>query len=120
MAGALARYGIERAWPSSPPSFPWTTLAINLAGCLLIGVLLVALLEGGLTASWLRPLLAVGLIGGFTTFSTFAVEALELVDAQAVRTAILYVVVSVLAGMCFVWLGSRSVRLARRRKRRGE
>jgi CrcB protein len=108
--GALARFGIETVWPWVPPEFPWATLSTNLLGCVLIGVLLVATLEARPAAWWVRPTLAVGVIGGFTTFSTLAVEAVVLVDEQAQRVALVYLCVSVIAGLGCVWLSAQLTR----------
>ena len=116
-AGALARYGIETLWAWQPPGFPWATLVVNLAGCALIGIVLVLLLEVARAPWWVRPLVAVGLIGGFTTFSTFAVEAVQLVDGSALGTAMLYVVVSVVAGLLCVWCAAHLTRQSFRRVR---
>jgi len=109
--GALTRYGADQLWPWHPPAFPWTTAAINVVGCLAIGLLLVWVLEGPPTPWWLRPLVAVGAIGGFTTFSAFAIEAVLLSDEGAVASAGLYVALTVVLGLIAVWL---SVTLARR------
>ncbi|WP_405379144.1 MULTISPECIES: fluoride efflux transporter FluC [Streptomyces] len=72
--GALARYGAALRWPTPPGAFPWTTLVVNVLGCLLIGGLLVALTEVWAAHPLLRPFLATGVLGGFTTLSTYAVE----------------------------------------------
>ena len=82
--GALARWGVAEALPPSPGGWPWATLLVNLTGCLLLGVLL-----GGPrapappAAPGSRPFLGVGVLGGYTTYSTFAVE----VGAAWSRTA---------------------------------
>ncbi|UED85935.1 fluoride efflux transporter FluC [Streptomyces profundus] len=73
--GALARFGAGRLWPTAPGAFPWTTLAVNAVGCLLIGCLLVAATELWSARPLLRPFAGTGLLGGFTTFSTYAVDA---------------------------------------------
>src|SRR3954453_9970879 len=78
--GALARWGVAAALPSSPGGWPWVTLLVNLTGCLLIGVLLAVLLARFPSSHWLRPFLATGVLGGYTTWSTFAVETVALVD----------------------------------------
>ncbi|WP_104525757.1 fluoride efflux transporter CrcB [Blastococcus atacamensis] len=97
--GALARWGLAEALPSSLPGWPWATLLVNLTGCLLLG-LLAAVLAGRAPGSpWARPFLGVGVLGGFTTYSTFAVETVRLADAGAAGTAAGYVVVSVVGGI---------------------
>lgn len=72
--GALARYGADRAWPDAPDQFPWTTLGINVLGCALIGALMVLVSERGPVHALWRPLLGTGVLGGFTTFSTYTVD----------------------------------------------
>ena len=81
-AGALLRWGIGEQWPVLPGQLPWSTLWINISGCLAIGILM-ALIEEVLAGRvYVRPLLGVGFLGGFTTFSTFAVETRALLDAH--------------------------------------
>ncbi len=109
--GALARWGVDAALPSPAPGWPWATLLVNLTGCLLLGVLLGAVLPRFPRHAWLRPLLATGVLGGYTTYSTFAVDVVRLVDAGAVGTAAGYVVASVVGGVLATAAG---VRLGRR------
>ena len=97
--GALARWGVATALPHSPRGWPWATLLVNLTGCALIGVLLAVLLARFPAHLWLRPFLVTGVLGGYTTFSTFAV------DAGAPATAAGYVVVSVVGGLLAVVAG---------------
>lgn len=82
-------------------SFPLATFIINILGCFIIGVLISAIPVN----SNLKLTLIVGFCGGFTTFSTFARESLELVNQQQSGLALLYVVASCLLGICAVWLG---------------
>ena len=96
--GALARWGVATALPYSPGRWPWATLLVNLTGCLLIGVLLAVVLARFPTSPWLRPFLATGVLGGYTTWSTFAVDTVALVDGGRPAMAVGYVVVSVLGG----------------------
>jgi fluoride exporter len=103
--GALARWGLAEALPHSPGSWPWATLLVNLVGCLLIGVLLAVLLARFPKSRWLRPFLAVGVLGGFTTYSTFAVDVVRLTGAGRGPLAVAYVVVSVLGGVLAVLVG---------------
>ena len=98
VVGALARWGVATALPAGSGGWPWATLLVNLSGCLLIGVLLAVLLARFPEHPWLRPLLAVGVLGGYTTFSTFAVEVVAFGAAGAWFTAVAYVLGSVLGG----------------------
>ncbi|MGY1622487.1 fluoride efflux transporter CrcB [Geodermatophilus sp. SYSU D00965] len=97
--GALARWGIGTALPRSPDGWPWATTLVNLTGCLVLGVLLGVLFARYPDHPWLRPFLGTGVLGGYTTFSTFAVETVELADVGAWTTAVAYVAVSVLGGV---------------------
>jgi CrcB protein len=100
--GALARYGISELLPEHRGELPVGTLLVNLVGCLLLGVLVAHHRE----SAWLRPVLGTGVLGGFTTFSTFAVQSDHLLD-RAPGIALLYVAVSVLGGLAAVQLGLR-------------
>jgi CrcB protein len=104
--GGLARWAVGLAVPWEPPSVPVATLTVNLVGCIAIGVLLTVWTEGPTPPWWARPFAAVGFVGGFTTFSAFALEGVRLVDAGAPGTAIGYIAVSVVAGLVLVRLSS--------------
>ena len=93
--GSEARYGIDRLIPPPVAGFPWATLLINVTGCLLIGVLMVVLIEVWSPHRDARPFLGVGVLGGYTTFSTFAVDAVRLVRAHHAGAAAGYVVATV-------------------------
>ena len=103
--GALARYGLIRAFPISAGHFPATTLAVNLSGAFLLGVLLEALLRRGRPDHWLRILAGVGVLGAYTTFSTFADETALLARGGHVATAVVYDAVSLVGGVVAVVLG---------------
>ncbi|OZM84033.1 camphor resistance protein CrcB [Pseudonocardia sp. MH-G8] len=75
--GALARWGVGLALPTPPGAPPWPTLGINVAGCLLMGLLL-GVLSRRRTHPLLRPFAGTGVLGGFTTFSGYAVDGLGL------------------------------------------
>lgn len=107
--GTLARYGLETAFPTDLANFPWTTLWINLAGCLLLGVVLYIVFERRPPSRLLRPFLAIGVLGGFTTFSTFAVEVAQRAPDH-VRIAAAYLAVSLVGGPLAVLAGSAAVR----------
>jgi CrcB protein len=96
--GAEGRYALGVLWPAAAPSFPWTTLLVNVAGCLGLGVLMVVLFEFLDTPHrLLRPLLGTGVLGGFTTFSTFSLDVEHLVRSGRPAAAAAYLAVSVLA-----------------------
>jgi fluoride exporter len=97
--GALARWGLGAALPSPAGGWPTATLVVNLTGCLLIGVLLAVLAARAPASPWLRPFLATGVLGGYTTYSTFAVDVVQLADAGAWATAAGYVLLSVVGGV---------------------
>jgi CrcB protein len=105
--GALARWGLAEVLPS-PGGWPWATLLVNLTGCLLLGLLIAVVAVRLPEARWPRPFLAVGVLGGFTTFSAFAVEVVEQVDAGAALLAAAYVLASVVGGIGAVALGARA------------
>ena len=104
--GALARWGTAEALPSSPGGWPWATLLVNLTGCLLLGALSEGLVLRAPEASWPRPLLGVGILGGYTTYSAFAVEVVHLVESGATLVAGAYVAASVLGGVAAVAAGT--------------
>lgn len=103
VAGALARYGLGRTFPTAPGAFPWTTFAINVVGCLLIGILISIV---GTHPVW-RPLLGTGVLGGFTTFSAYAVDAERLLHAGQAGVALLYIGGSVITALLATYAGHR-------------
>jgi len=103
--GALARWAVAEALPQTPGAWPWATFAVNIAGCLLIGILLAVLLARFPHSAWLRPFLAVGVLGGFTTYSTFAMDAVRLTDDGHPLLAAAYVLASVTGGVAAVVVG---------------
>jgi CrcB protein len=105
--GAFARWVVAGALPRSSGDWPWATLAVNLGGCLLIGVLLAVLAARRPDDEHLRTFLGAGVLGGFTTFSAFAVEAADLLRADAPGLAAAYVAVSVLGSLLAVAAGLR-------------
>jgi CrcB protein len=112
--GATARYALGRAYPQEPTGFPWTTFAINVAGCLLLGVLMVLVTEVWTSRPLVRPFLGVGVLGGFTTFSTYIGESKRLVDAGAAGIALVYLAGTVVAAVAATWVGLNLARGALR------
>lgn len=90
--GSLLRWGVEAALPPSPGTVPWATLLVNVVGSALLGAAIVLLGRGALWAGR-RAFLTTGLLGGFTTFSTYAVQAAVLLD-QAPGVAVVYTVLT--------------------------
>jgi CrcB protein len=117
--GAEARYGWQRAVPHPPGGFDWATFGVNVSGCLLIGVLMALITELWPGQRLLRPFLGVGVLGGFTTFSAYAVDIEQTVAAGAAPTALAYLGGTLVAALCAVWLGATTaggaLRAARRR-----
>ena len=122
MLGASARHGFELAWPTSSGGMPWATFTINTSGCLLIGVLMVFVVEVGGAHPLVRPFLGVGLLGGFTTFSTYTVEATGLLTGDHPGLALGYlfgtVLVALVAVVMGVGLARAGVRVRGRARRR--
>lgn len=106
-AGTLLRYGVSQAAPVGADTFPTTTLIINVMGALALGLLLGALTRHRPTDTLWRPLVGVGVLGGYTTFSTFAVESVQLIRTDRVLTAAAYVTTSILVGVLAARLGER-------------
>lgn len=90
--GAEARYVLGVLFPETPGGVPWTTLVVNVSGSLVIGALLTVLIERTTPHPLLRPLLATGVLGGYTTFSTWSVGVLELLGAGRVTAGLGYLV----------------------------
>lgn len=104
--GALLRYWVSTGvYLMLGRGFPYGTLAVNVLGSLLMGVLYILFLERMTVAPEVRASVLVGLLGAFTTFSTFSIETLNLVEQAAYLKAGLNVLLSVLACLIAVWLG---------------
>lgn len=119
--GAEARYGLSLALPHSDRQFPFSTVLINVTGCLLIGALMALLLELPAPHRLARPFLGVGVLGGYTTYSSFAVEVQRLLLHHRPLTALAYVAVTTFGCAGAVWLASalasRVIEALRRRRR---
>ena len=110
--GALSRYGVD-SWIErhTESAFPWATFTINISGCLAVGFLIAAFVDRHRAPEWLRIGVVVGFCGGYTTFSTFSQETLDLVETRAVAVAASYVGASVALGVAAVLVGTRLGRL---------
>jgi CrcB protein len=97
--GSVARYGVGRVMgPQVTSQVPWQTFFVNATGAFIIGLLLVAAARLG-WPGWWRPFLAVGILGGYTTFSTFALETVELALRGSYLTAGGYALGSLAVGL---------------------
>jgi CrcB protein len=109
--GGLARYVIGSAvMQRFGGRFPLGTLVVNVSGCFLIGILLPLLTERGEPRPNLRLLLVVGVLGGYTTFSSFAWESFQAIDEGSRWIGFANVALSVILGYLAVWCGALLVR----------
>jgi fluoride exporter len=111
--GSVLRYWVSGAVYSvaAAPRFPWGTLVVNVAGCFAIGLLGGLAESRGLLTASVRLFLLIGLLGGFTTFSTFGYETLALLREQALARAALNVGLQLTLGLTAAWAGLASSRL---------
>jgi len=109
--GAAGRYGASLIWPTQTGAFPWTTLWVNVLGCAVIGVFMVVISDVWVAHRLVRPFFGTGVLGGFTTFSTYAVDIQKLVDEGRPRTGLAYLAATLVAALMAVWL---AVTVARR------
>lgn len=122
VVGAVCRYELGLAWPTAAGHFPWPTFAVNVIGCVLIGVVMV-LTSDVFAVHWLvRRALSTGLLGGFTTFSTYAVDVERLLATDHPGLALADLVLTVFACLVGVVLSTRLTRrlYARRIRAREE
>ena len=108
--GAMARQLVGEAWPTAGGSFPWGTFLINVSGSLLIGILISVLGQLPAQPRLVRPFLGVGILGGFTTFSTYAVQSHDLVSSGHPLVAVVYLGGTVLSALLAVVGGVLLVR----------
>ncbi|WP_103512536.1 fluoride efflux transporter CrcB [Streptomyces sp. SM13] len=101
--GASARYGASLIWPTAASSIPWTTLAVNAVGCAVIGVFMVVISDVWAPHRLVRPFFGTGVLGGFTTFSTYAVGIQKLVAGGQPRAGLAYLALTVVAALVAVW-----------------
>lgn len=102
--GAVIRTAATERFPTDPGGFPTTTLAVNLLGALLLGLLMGRVARRS-ADTWRRPLLAIGVLGGLTTFSTLCLDAARLVAAGRTGLAATDLAVSVVGGVVAVAVG---------------
>ncbi len=103
--GAGLRYGLWRALPMSPGGWPWPTFAANVLGGLAMGVLAAWVLRGDNSAESLRLFVGVGVLGGFTTFSAFSLEMMQMVERGQIGLAAAYALAAVLLALGALFVG---------------
>ena len=111
-AGALLRWWLTTAFPDHIDAFPWTTFTVNVTGCLVLATL--PALSVVRRNRVLPPLLGTGVLGGYTTLSTYAEQARALLASGQVATAAAYVVGTLAACLLAVALADRLITLASR------
>ena len=116
-AGSWLRYCVGHAWvmalgPVRAGAFPWGTLSVNVTGSLAMGLIVGWLAKSGIPSEATRLLLAVGLLGGFTTFSSFSLEVVSLIQRAQLGLAASYMAASLGAGLLGLWLGLHLMRAA--------
>lgn len=111
--GAVARYSLSGlVHRFTGASFPYGTLTVNVLGCFLLGGLMYCVQERAVLSPAVRPFLAIGVAGAFTTFSTFGYETLELIEDRELAAALANVGTNVCLGLGAVWLGRTVLRAA--------
>lgn len=108
--GASARYGATLLWPTAPDAFPWTTLTVNTIGCSVIGVFMVVITVVWAAHRLVRPFFGTGVLGGFTTFSTYATDVQRLVNGDNARSGLAYLALTLVAALLSVWAAASLTR----------
>jgi fluoride exporter len=104
--GSLTRYGLSVAWPHDPAGFAWAIWTINVSGCFLIGVLMVLIARRRPDQRLIRPFFGVGILGGYTTFSTSIIDVQQAAAHGAPGVALLYLGATIASALLAVWAGT--------------
>ena len=110
--GSLARWAVTTAIPHAPDGIPWATLLENVTGAFILGALMVLILDFWPPSRYLRPFLGVGVLGGYTTFSTYMLDTRTLLTEGRVPAAFGYLLGTLLTGLIAVWAGVLAARTA--------
>ncbi|GAA2595282.1 MULTISPECIES: fluoride efflux transporter FluC [Streptomyces] len=108
--GAAARYAASLWWPTPTGQFPWTTFGVNAVGCAVIGVFMVVITEARAAHHLVRPFFGTGVLGGFTTFSTYAVDSRYLFADGRARLGLVYLAATPLVALTAVGLAAWTAR----------
>ncbi|MGB0734072.1 MAG: fluoride efflux transporter CrcB, partial [Pontibacterium sp.] len=109
--GALARYWVSSLLNAADGRLPWGTFSCNAFGSFLMGVAFVLIMEKGRISPEMKPLLMVGFLGAFTTFSTFSLEIISMLEKGHVLSAMIYISLSVLLSVAALYGGLWFTRL---------
>ncbi len=110
--GSLGRWGLAEAIPHTPGEYAWATFVVNIVGGFALGFFMASMAEVLARTRLLRPFVGVGIIGGWTTFSTYMLDTLHLLQADRMTMAIVgYLGGTLVAGLATVWLGLMAGRL---------
>ena len=112
----MARYGLDTAWPPSAAGVSWTILAINITGSLLIGVLMEVVAHRMPQNPWVRPFLGAGVLGGYTTFSAYAMDVVTALERGAPEVALAYLSLTLAGAIAAAWAASALAQRILRRK----
>lgn len=104
--GALVRAAVAEALPDAAGGWPTATMVANVSGALLLGLVLGVVSRTAVVGWWVRPLVATGVLGGYTTFSTLSVQAFALVADGRALLAGAYTAGSAFAGLAAMWAGA--------------
>lgn len=114
--GAPARYGVAQFIHVAKDSIPWATFWTNISGSFVLGLVLALVLERFPPTRYLRPFVATGFLGAYTTYSTFAVETDLLIKDGHAAIGLAYGAVSLVAGFVAVWAGISAAQAVPRRR----
>lgn len=118
--GSVARWGLGRLVPHAPGQLPWSTFLENVGGALALGALTVLMIEVWPPSRLVRPFLGVGVLGGFTTFSTYMLDTQDLLRAGRPATAFGYLLATLLLGLLASWAGVAATRAVTEARHRHE
>ena len=104
--GSVLRYAVGAFCANHFPTFPWGTMTVNVTGCFAIGLLSAVLVNGDYPEEY-RLLLAVGFLGGFTTFSSYGLDAMALILSEKAAQGILYLAATNALGLLAVYAGMK-------------
>ncbi len=104
--GAMSRFFVYNVFTHATRStYPWATFTVNVAGSFLIGIAFILITERLEMGPYWRGIVTVGFLGAFTTFSTFSMDVIGLLEQGQVSNAIIYVLSSVVVCIIAAWLG---------------